>query len=82
MMELMTDYLEGRMGFFRRVSFQIHIGTCWQCRQYLGKLRATIDELGRLPPPEPPAPEVMAKLLEQFRGWKLDERETEGREPA
>jgi len=75
-MELVTDYLEGRMGFLRRVSFQIHVGTCWQCRQYLAKLRTTIHTLGYLPPPEPPPPEVMDKLLEQFRDWDAERRPT------
>lgn len=69
MMELITDYLEGRMPLFHRLIFQIHIGTCWQCRQYLSELRATIGALGRLPAPEPPPPAVMAELLERFKSW-------------
>jgi predicted anti-sigma-YlaC factor YlaD len=73
MMDLMTDYLEGELGLFQRVWFEIHVGTCWQCRQYLAKLRATLGALGSLEDAAPPPPEVMDQLLERFQDWRKEE---------
>jgi hypothetical protein len=67
MMERVTDSLEGRLGLWSRVFFAIHVRTCWHCRQYLEKLRATIQALGYVAQPEPPSAAVMDRLLEQFR---------------
>ena len=65
--ELITDYLEDRLGLWERV----HLGLCRHCRAYLRQMRGTIEALGRLPLPEAgPPPEVEAELLRRFRGWK------------
>jgi predicted anti-sigma-YlaC factor YlaD len=46
--ELVTDYLEGRMSFARRVSFHLHLGTCRHCRAYLRQMKMTVRTLGKL----------------------------------
>ena len=51
--ELVTEYLEGRMSFWRRAQFQMHLGMCKRCRAYIHQMKATVRILGRLPS-EPP----------------------------
>ncbi len=61
-----TDYLEGALGLLRWVRFQMHLGICRGCRNYLKQMRGTIQTIGRLP--ELPAPpEVRDELLRRFR---------------
>ena len=67
--ELITDYLEGRLPLWDRVMFQMHLGMCTHCREYLRQMRTTVRTVGALPP-EPPPPEVTADLLERFKDWK------------
>jgi predicted anti-sigma-YlaC factor YlaD len=72
MTELVTDYLEGRMRLRDRVRFQMHVGMCRHCREYLRQVRLVAASLGRLPPGEtaPMPAEVEAELLARFRDWK------------
>ncbi len=67
--ELVTDFVEGRMSVLDRVRFQLHLGMCRHCREYVRQLRTTWKLLGATPP-EPPPPEVEAELLRRFKGWK------------
>ncbi len=67
--ELVTEYLEGRMSWWDRVRFRLHVLMCAGCRAYLHDRRLAIETLGRLPP-EPIPPEVRDDLLEAFRTWK------------
>lgn len=67
--EIVTDYLEGRMSFSRRVRFHIHLGMCRHCRTYLRQMKMTIRALGKLPD-DPIPPAVREELLERFRDWK------------
>lgn len=69
--DLITEYLEGSMGFADRVRFQIHLGFCSGCRNYLGQMKSTIRILGKLPP-EPMPTEVRDELLNRFRTWKKE----------
>ena len=69
--EVVTDYLEGRMSFMQRLSFQMHLGMCKHCRAYLRSIRMSIQTLGRLPD-APPPPEVRDELLRRFEGWRTD----------
>lgn len=68
--ELITDYLEKRLGLWARIRFQLHLGMCRHCREYLRQVRLMLRLLPHLPPPPPP-PEVEAQLLYRFRHWKL-----------
>jgi anti-sigma factor RsiW len=68
MVELVTDYLEGRLATEDRRRFESHLGQCPGCQAYIDQMRATIDALGHLPP-EPPSPEAERELLAAFRDW-------------
>ena len=65
--ELVTEYLEGDMPFWRRVQFQMHLGMCRHCRAYIQQLKETVRTLGKLPQEQMP-PDVQAELLKRFRG--------------
>lgn len=66
MTELATDYVEGRMPFWRRMFFQYHIGMCQHCRAYLVQMRLTIQAVGKLPDEPMPDP-VRDAILKSFR---------------
>jgi anti-sigma factor RsiW len=38
----MDDYLEGRLGFAKRVLFRLHLAMCDDCVAYIAKYQATI----------------------------------------
>ncbi len=73
--ELVTEYLEGHLGFGDRLRFQFHLGMCKHCRAYLRQLRATMGAVKKLRDDDEDAgaamPEdVKAELLRRFRNWK------------
>jgi len=68
MTELVTDYLEGRLSWKDRFRFQLHLGTCRHCREYVREMKVAVRTLGRLPPVEIP-PATMDALMERFRSW-------------
>lgn len=68
--EIVTDYLEGRLPFFQRMQFRLHVGMCQHCREYLRQMRLTVHAAGSLPPPPMP-PEVRDELLRRFRDWDV-----------
>jgi predicted anti-sigma-YlaC factor YlaD len=75
--EIVTDYLEGRMGLADRMRFQMHLGMCKHCRAYLRQMKATIAALGQLP--DEPMPEVVYdELRKRFADWH-QARSTRGR---
>ncbi len=65
--ELITDYLEGRMSFWQRAQFQLHVGLCSGCRAYLRQMKLTIDTVGALPKDSIPE-EVERELLQRLEG--------------
>lgn len=65
--EIVTDYLEGRMPFWRRMSFLLHVAMCPPCRRYLRQMRLTIRTLGALPD-QPMPDDVRDELLRHLRG--------------
>lgn len=67
--ELLTEYLEGSMPWIQRIRFQVHLGLCGGCRNYLRQMKLTIQTLGKLPV-EPIPPEIRVEMLHQFRNWK------------
>lgn len=69
MTELVTDYAEGRMSFWTRVSFNLHLGMCRHCREYVRQMKLTAKSLGKIPA-APADPEVRDELLRRFRNWK------------
>ena len=64
--ELVTDYLEGRLTPDEAALFEQHLNFCDGCDWYVEQLRATIATVGRIEQEE--VPEAMrAKLLTAFR---------------
>jgi anti-sigma factor RsiW len=68
MVELVTDYLEGRLDARQRARFEEHLGECEPCVTYVDQMRMTIDALGRIPL-ESISPETERELLTAFRDW-------------
>ena len=71
--EVVTDYLEGRMGFADRLRFRLHVGMCKPCMAFLRARKLTIQAVGSLPA-EPMPTEVRDELLERFKSWKREGR--------
>ena len=69
LVELVTDYLEGRLAPAERARFEEHLGFCDWCVTYLEQMRQTIRAVGRLKG-EDLSPELQDKLLDVFRGWQ------------
>jgi len=69
MVELVTDYLEGRLDERARARFEAHVAECEACSLYIEQMRQTIVTLGRIPP-ETVSPEAEEELLAAFRNWR------------
>ena len=69
MVELVTDYLEGRLDGSERERFEAHIAECDACVLYIEQMRMTVAALGRIPP-ETISPEAERELLDAFRDWR------------
>ncbi len=74
LVELVTDYLEGRMPARTRRRFERHLSKCDGCTAYVEQLRVTIAATGRLRE-EDLEPELRERLLTAFRNWHDDETE-------
>ena len=71
MVELVTDYLEGRLDDASRERFEAHVAECEACTMYIEQMRQTIVALGRIPA-ETVSPEAEQELLAAFRDWRSD----------
>ena len=69
LVELVTDYLEGRLTEADRARFDAHIAECPYCATYLEQMRQTIRALGRIPE-ESLSPAARGALLSAFRDWR------------
>jgi anti-sigma factor RsiW len=69
LVDIVTDYLEGRLPPDARTRFERHLATCDGCTNYLDQMRRTIDLTGRLTE-ESIDPETERALLQIFRRWK------------
>jgi anti-sigma factor RsiW len=69
LVEVVTDYLEGRMPAERRLLFEEHLAFCDGCQTYLAQMRATIRLTGTLREDDL-GPEARDGLLRAFRDWK------------
>ena len=47
--ELVTDYLEGRLPAERVAQIDAHLADCDGCTAYLEQMRFTLEALGRIP---------------------------------
>ena len=67
--EVVTDYLEGRLSAEDVAIFEAHLAICDGCQWYLDQMRTTVATVGRVSEEEVP-PETRDKLLTAFREWK------------
>ncbi|HET9553713.1 MAG TPA: zf-HC2 domain-containing protein [Anaeromyxobacteraceae bacterium] len=69
LVELVTDYLEGRLPLDDRTRFETHLCFCAPCRTYLAQLRGAVAAAGRLSEEALPA-DARDALLAAFRAWR------------
>ncbi len=69
LVELVTDYLEGRLSWSDRRRVEDHLSLCEHCTRYLEQMRATIAATGRLRE-EDLSDDAKDALLEAFRSWR------------
>jgi anti-sigma factor RsiW len=69
MVELVTDYLEGRLDDAARERFEAHVAECDACTLYIEQMRMTIVALGHIPA-ESISPEAEEELVAAFRNWR------------
>ncbi len=67
--ELITSYLEGRLGPEDTVRFERHLSGCPGCTAYLAQMRMTISAAGQVRA-EDLTPEKREELLALFRDWR------------
>jgi anti-sigma factor RsiW len=71
MVELVTDYLEGRMPRATRRRFEAHLAGCEHCSEYLEQMRRTIALTGRLRSADLSA-EMSAEFAALYRRWQAE----------
>ena len=69
LVELVTDYLEGRLSAADRERFDAHIAGCDACTAYLEQMRLTLAALGHIPE-ESISAHAREELLVTFREWR------------
>jgi predicted anti-sigma-YlaC factor YlaD len=69
LVELVTDYLEGRLEAGEHRRFDEHLGECPDCREYVEQMRQTVRALGTVSEDALSAPARDA-LLHAFRSWR------------
>jgi anti-sigma factor RsiW len=70
LVEVVSDYLEGRLHEADRLRLEAHVAECPYCEEYIAQMRVTVKVLGRLQP-DPIDPVRERELLEAFRGWRV-----------
>lgn len=71
--ELMTDYLEGRLSRAGRRRFEVHLAGCPNCTEYLAQLRETIRLTGQAAAPEALPPQLRDDLIQLYRQWQSEQ---------
>jgi predicted anti-sigma-YlaC factor YlaD len=64
--EVVTDYLEGKLSREEVAVFEAHLELCDGCRWYLDQMRITIATVGKIEKADVP-PEMRDTLLAAFR---------------
>jgi anti-sigma factor RsiW len=67
--ELVTDYLEGRLSRRDRRRFEAHIAACEGCTAYIEQMRLAVEALGRVPESSI-SPAARDALVGAFRDWR------------
>ncbi len=71
LVELVTDYLEGKLARDDRTRFEMHLCYCDGCHTYLQQIRAVKQAAARIAETAI-EPEARDALLAAFRDWKRD----------
>lgn len=66
LVELLTDYLEGSLGWRARRRVEKHLAACTACTRYVEQMRETLSLLGTVPV-DTLSPEAQSTLLDAFR---------------
>jgi len=69
--ELVTDYLEGKLSRAERRRFERHLVACPDCTEYLAQMRGTIRLAGHLEP-EDLSPELQDEFIALYRRWRAE----------
>jgi anti-sigma factor RsiW len=69
LVELVSDYLEGRLDPRAHERFETHLAICPDCREYVVQVRHTVRALGR-PPEDALSMHAREELLRAFAGWE------------
>ncbi|HLI56797.1 MAG TPA: zf-HC2 domain-containing protein [Actinomycetota bacterium] len=69
--ELVTDYLDGRLSRRDRRRFEAHLKGCPNCSAYLEQIRETVRATGSIEPDDL-SPEAQQDLTDLFRRWRSD----------
>jgi anti-sigma factor RsiW len=69
MVELVTDYLEGTLGWRDRRRVAKHLRACDGCVRYVEQMRETLGLLGTVPV-DTLSPEAQSTLLDAFRDFR------------
>jgi anti-sigma factor RsiW len=67
--ELVTDYLEGRLSRRDRRRFEKHLSACDGCSAYVEQMRLTLRTLGKLEEKDI-SRKAKAELMDAFRDFK------------
>ena len=68
--ELVTDYLEGRLSRRARKRFEAHLASCPHCTEYLAQIRRTIELTGSVQPDDL-TEQMQDDLIEVYLQWRL-----------
>ena len=69
LVELVTDYLEGKLPDVEVIRFEQHLSSCDGCTNYLEQMKRTIHVVGQTRQ-DALAPQQWQDLLKLFRDWK------------
>ena len=69
--ELMADYLDGRLAVADMQRLEGHLAGCPHCSEYLAQLRVTIDALGHVEH-EDLSDDAINELVGLYRSWLSD----------
>ena len=69
--ELMADYLDGRLSASDMQRLEAHLAGCPHCSEYLAQLRVTIDALGRAEPDDL-SDDAIDGFVDLYRRWRAE----------
>lgn len=69
LVELVTDYLEGKLSHDDRSQLEQHLCYCDPCVRYIEQMRQVLRATGRITEESVPK-DAQEKLLDVFRKWK------------